>query len=324
MLDSPYKIIAADVNNSETIDGLDLVELRKLILGIYEELPQNYSWRFVDSDFVFADPVSPFPYDENVDIYNVQNSVNDADFVGVKIGDVDASALVGVQDEGVALSNRNANYNLEVLESLTEKGNRRIQFVATNNISLAGMQMEVGFSRGDFIAVIPMKLQLDDAHIAWNLLEEDMVRFSWNETEVNSVAKGEILFEILLESAGTIALKSDEFNQAYAEKAGTVITHKIDFVHKDLASADEFRLEQNKPNPFKDMTTIGFTLPQAEEVTLVITDVDGKQIHREVRQGHRGFNEIDINGDVIDGAGVLYYQIKAGNKIASKKMIILK
>ena len=38
LLASPYSIIAADVNSSETIDGIDLVELRKLILGIYDEL----------------------------------------------------------------------------------------------------------------------------------------------------------------------------------------------------------------------------------------------------------------------------------------------
>ena len=53
-LDSPYKMIAADANNSESLTAIDLVEIRKLILGLYLEFPNNASWRFVDKDFVFS------------------------------------------------------------------------------------------------------------------------------------------------------------------------------------------------------------------------------------------------------------------------------
>ncbi|MBK6783686.1 MAG: hypothetical protein IPG79_07930 [Saprospiraceae bacterium] len=44
-LDSPYKVIAADVNNDAKINTIDLVELRKVILGTSEEFT-NKSWRF--------------------------------------------------------------------------------------------------------------------------------------------------------------------------------------------------------------------------------------------------------------------------------------
>ena len=54
-LNSPYKIIAADVNKSNTVTTYDMVELRKLILGIYTEIPGNTSWRFVDKDHIFPD-----------------------------------------------------------------------------------------------------------------------------------------------------------------------------------------------------------------------------------------------------------------------------
>ncbi|MBK9565423.1 MAG: hypothetical protein IPO37_09655 [Saprospiraceae bacterium] len=46
-ISSPYKLIAADVDNNGTVSAKDLVELRKLILGIYNELPNNSSWRFL-------------------------------------------------------------------------------------------------------------------------------------------------------------------------------------------------------------------------------------------------------------------------------------
>ncbi len=54
-LDNPFLIIAADATNSGSITTFDILELRKLILGIYTELPNNSSWRFVP-DYCFNDP----------------------------------------------------------------------------------------------------------------------------------------------------------------------------------------------------------------------------------------------------------------------------
>ena len=59
-MDSPFKIIAADINSDTRVTAIDLVELRKLILGVYTELPQNDSWRFVDATQTFADATRPF------------------------------------------------------------------------------------------------------------------------------------------------------------------------------------------------------------------------------------------------------------------------
>jgi Dockerin type I domain len=60
-LGTPYKMIAADANKSGTITTFDVVELRKLILGIYDELPNNKSWRFVDKSYAFPNPSNPSP-----------------------------------------------------------------------------------------------------------------------------------------------------------------------------------------------------------------------------------------------------------------------
>ena len=46
------KFVAADINLSETVSAIDIVELRKLILGIYVDFPNNESWRFIDPECV--------------------------------------------------------------------------------------------------------------------------------------------------------------------------------------------------------------------------------------------------------------------------------
>lgn len=94
-LDNPYRMIAADANKSGSITTFDLIELRKLIMGIYTELPNNTSWRFVDSDFEFPNPMNPFAtsFPEQVSVEDGLFSDTLA-FYGVKIGDVDCTATL--------------------------------------------------------------------------------------------------------------------------------------------------------------------------------------------------------------------------------------
>ncbi|MFN0034070.1 MAG: HYR domain-containing protein, partial [Saprospiraceae bacterium] len=96
LLDSPYKIIAADADRSGVVDPTDIEEIRNLILGIYTDLPNNTSWRFIPADYVFPDPANPLIYNfpHGCKTVTVDGSdVVDGDFIGVKIGDVNATAV---------------------------------------------------------------------------------------------------------------------------------------------------------------------------------------------------------------------------------------
>ena len=104
-LNSSYKLIAADVNNSQGITARDLIELRKMILGYYtafEQIePNQRSWRFVQGDYVFPDPEEPFGFPEMILSSDLDGDVNGEDFMAVKVGDVNGSAdpngLVGIK-----------------------------------------------------------------------------------------------------------------------------------------------------------------------------------------------------------------------------------
>ena len=79
-------MIAADANMSGSITTFDIVELRKLILGIYQTLPNNTSWRFVDKSFVFPNPANPFSalFPEFISIQNLSTSSTANDFVSMR------------------------------------------------------------------------------------------------------------------------------------------------------------------------------------------------------------------------------------------------
>jgi hypothetical protein len=95
LLNSPYRMIAADVNQSGTITILDLIQIRKLILGITNSFPNAPSWRFVPSGYQFPEPTNPWQetFPEVIILDDLEeNNVISGNFIGIKMGDVNGSA----------------------------------------------------------------------------------------------------------------------------------------------------------------------------------------------------------------------------------------
>lgn len=93
---SPYQIIAADVNKSGSVTTFDIVEIRKLILGIYQNFPNNTSWRFVREDHVFPNPANPFspPFPEKDTTFGFDPPARLA-YRAIKTGDVNITQQTG-------------------------------------------------------------------------------------------------------------------------------------------------------------------------------------------------------------------------------------
>jgi uncharacterized delta-60 repeat protein len=96
-LPTAEQILAADVNNSESVTILDMIAIRKLILGIDSSFPGNTSWRFYPSAYQFPDESNPwltnFPQTAVLPNINVPGSM-DINFTGIKVGDVTGDAEV--------------------------------------------------------------------------------------------------------------------------------------------------------------------------------------------------------------------------------------
>jgi Dockerin type I domain len=91
LLDSPYKIIAADVNQDGEIDALDMLIIRRFLLNITPNLPRG-AWRFIDKDYVFRDRENPLAENlpEFIKFINFIQT-RSTNFIAVKLGDVNNS-----------------------------------------------------------------------------------------------------------------------------------------------------------------------------------------------------------------------------------------
>jgi hypothetical protein len=91
----------------------------------------------------------------------------------------------------------------------------------------------------------------------------------------------------------------------------------------------DVKVAQNAPNPFNPVTSIAFTLPATEVVSLVIYDARGKLVKTllsEVRShGTHSveWNGVDNHGNAVS-SGVYFYRLTAGKFTQSKKMVLLK
>ena len=101
-------------------------------------------------------------------------------------------------------------------------------------------------------------------------------------------------------------------------------TNALDILGQALVrtTATDFALQQNRPNPFKQSTVIGFSLPTAANVTLTFYDVSGKQLKQINGDFVKGYNEVSLNRNELQANGVVYYELVTATHTATKRMLL--
>ena len=314
-LDSPYKMIAADANNDERISAVDLIQLRKLILGLYAELPNNDSWRFTDAD-ASMNPTSPWPFTEFVDVVDLQSDM-DEDFIGVKIGDVNGSVeetLIGASTE-----NRNrASLNFNVEQIKLEQGITELRFSSNNFDDIAGFQFTLESNASEIVGLSSGLLVVDDYNL--NIKNGALV-MSWNTDTLSSYGKGTLFTIKLIKEEGNNLIISNKIAKSEAYQGAGLET-----INVSLGEGNDIieTLSQNNPNPWKTETTINFRLTKAGSANLKVYDVTGKIIYTNEAVYREGTNQIVLNRkDLGSVSGVLYYKLESGEFSATRKMILI-
>ena len=86
----------------------------------------------------------------------------------------------------------------------------------------------------------------------------------------------------------------------------------------------EFALNQNYPNPFNPATTITYTVPDAQKVTLAVYNLLGQRVALLVNQLQAsGVHAVSFDASRF-ASGVYFYQLRAGDFVQTKKMLLIK
>lgn len=100
-------------------------------------------------------------------------------------------------------------------------------------------------------------------------------------------------------------------------------------VNEEVILENKFQLSQNYPNPFNPVTTISFTIPNVIDAkiasaTLKIYDVLGREVTVLLNETLLpGKYELKFDASNLS-SGIYFYQLRNGNFIDTKKLILLK
>ncbi|MCB9316823.1 MAG: HYR domain-containing protein [Lewinellaceae bacterium] len=318
-LNTPYKMIAADANNSRSITTFDIVELRKLILGIYTELPNNTSWRFVDKAYNFPNPANPFStiFPETKQIANMQASMDQEDFVSVKTGDVNGNA---VTSSLMSTEDRTAGTLLFDVEDRAVKAGEEFTVTFKAAEKVQGYQFTMNYNNLELVNIAPgASMQLDNFGV---FAKEGALTTSWDGTN-----QAEFALTFRAKANGMLSQMlgvSSRITKAEAYNAGAdrlSVAFRFNGANGSTIAGLGFELYQNTPNPFINKTQIGFYLPEAAEATLSIFDESGRMIFTQRGDYSKGYNAVTIDRGVLNTSGVLYYQLETADNSATRKMI---
>ena len=109
----------------------------------------------------------------------------------------------------------------------------------------------------------------------------------------------------------------------------TVPTEETFTLERKAIIPISYTLHQNYPNPFNPITSLRYDLPEQAQVTLTVYDLIGREVTQLVNTaqeaGYRSvqWNATDMHGKPVS-AGVYLYQIRAGEFVQTRKMVLLK
>jgi hypothetical protein len=83
-----------------------------------------------------------------------------------------------------------------------------------------------------------------------------------------------------------------------------------------------FELHQNRPNPFRQKTVIGFDIPEADHVRLSIYDIQGRRLKVIEGRYQKGYNEVELQYSDLKVNGLLYYQLETSKYSATRRMVV--
>jgi hypothetical protein len=309
-------MIAADANASNSITTIDIVEVRKLILGIYQELPNNTSWRFVDRDFVFPVANNPFTtsFPQSKLLINVSGDILGEDFVALKVGDVNGNAV--------------ANN----LVSPEERSVGTLLFDVADQEVTAGSEVRVSFRAALPVAGYQFTLQFDGLELLDVLPGAGMTREHFgifpNALTTSFEGSEPGVFTVVFKAWRSGSLRqmvqvSSQITRAEAYNTEGLLDVALRFSkdgNTNIAGVG-FELYQNQPNPFDSKTVVGFHLPEASDAVLTVTDETGRLIYRHKGSYLKGYNSVVLDRMVLGNGGMLYYQLETAFGRASKKMI---
>lgn len=325
----PYKLVAADVNKSNSITTLDASIINQALLGNPSALAQfQTSWRFVPTSHTMTNP--PWGFPEQRTYTNVSGPQTNQNFFGIKTGDI-VTAFANPANFGAGTP-----LLLTVNDQRLEAGQELDVPVRAGQLNdLAAFQCALAFDPAQLqlIAIEPAGgLPLSADNFGTYQKDAGEIRVVWAGNKSAEVPEGAPAFRLRLKALQSGAALSEVLRldgdalpalsyNSKLEESAVALQFETATTGSGDPARDNFRLLPNRPNPFSAETTIGFVLPQACEAQLRIFDATGRLLIERKGQYPAGRSEERLG---LEGAtGLLWYELTTPFGTLTKTMTAL-
>lgn len=310
--DNPYDILASDLTGNDKVSSADLLTLRKMILGIISEWPQNIdNWVFIDSSFIFPDMTHPWHYPDSIVVQSLKDTVEEVNFVAVKMGDVNGSykpQLKGDQEE----INKRSDHSIEanILKSKRSEGGYISDiYIEEEGEILDGLQMSL---------IVPEGSVVHSDYLSPNdyFLDGNVLRIAWVNTPM--VALGdEPLLSIVVDTDDNVWVG----NVLAAEGYINLFPYSLTFTSSELDSSSEDDVSEPEQlfisyqNPVESDLVLNIT---RDEVRVEIFDVEGRRVYIN-SSAHSG--DLIIDESFLNRPGIYVVRASKARNVQTLKIV---
>ena len=94
--------------------------------------------------------------------------------------------------------------------------------------------------------------------------------------------------------------------------------------HRNAKMPGEFVLFQNYPNPFNSLTAISYQLAGSSQVMVIVYNLVGEQVCKLVDEKQdAGVHQLSFDAGGL-ASGIYFYQLRVGDFMRTRKMIVLR
>jgi hypothetical protein len=225
-----YQIMAADLNQSKTITAIDIVEGRRVLLGLVDSFPGQSAWRMI-RPLARPEVLNSWELMKETYEYTFTNAFGvtpirtGTDFVGVKLGDVNQTVTASATDTrtGAVLPLRVDNVRFWPGDEI------RVPVYATEMAGLSGWQLSLGIDPALLAVADVAGLPADH----WSVQSDGTFRALWCDGVPRTYAPDEPLFTLRLRARQTghlrtaLRLTQHLASEAYTPVAGDLLPRPL-------------------------------------------------------------------------------------------------
>lgn len=298
---SPFQIIASDMDGNKKVSVSDLVVLRKIVLKLINELPKKKNcWTFIDKKYTFLDPNIPFNYPDSIVINSFNGNFSEGnDFYAVKYGDVNNSFL----NFQSTVTSENRNRKNVGLQIITE--NDQTKFILNQELMMSGFEISIKGQGIDSISnEVTSKL---NENFYFNFLENEL-KLIWHPSTSTWLPNNEVLFEI-----GKLPGKVNVNGVLFSDGLQELTIHILEKTEKE---EDEVVI-----TTINDKLQLSLLNDENLNVDLMIFDVLGRVVKMVHSIEINATNPFILNVDSSLKNTPLVVQLRFKNRIFTRKLI---